>query len=100
MRVTNAIMVNTSLTNLQKSLNALQKYQTQVQTGKKISTASEDPVVASKSMRYKTRLYERINARGDFFAATSNKENPTWISKAKKAQLQIEEDDTHLSAVV
>lgn len=58
MRITNNMMINTSLTNLSRSLNALNKFDTQVQTGKKISTASENPVIASKSLRYRSRLYE------------------------------------------
>lgn len=77
MRITNNIMVNTSLSNLQKSLALLNKYDTQVQTGKKISTASENPVIASKSLRYNTRLYEIDQYKSNVDEANS------WLSSTE-----------------
>ena len=71
MRITNNMMVSTSLSNLQKSLTLLNKYDTQVQTGKKISTASENPVIASKSLRYNTRLYEIEQYKSNISEANS-----------------------------
>ena len=77
MRITNNIMVNTSLSNLQKSLTLLNKYDTQVQTGKKITTASENPVIASKSLRYSTRLYEIDQYKSNVDEANS------WLSSTE-----------------
>ncbi|MCQ2979181.1 MAG: flagellar hook-associated protein FlgL [Clostridia bacterium] len=77
MRITNNIMVNTSLSNLQKSLIALNNYSTQVETGKKIQTASENPVIASKSLRYRTRLYEIDQYKSNVAEANS------WLSSTE-----------------
>ncbi len=77
MRITNNMMVNTSLTNLSRSLNALNKFDTQVQTGKKISTASENPVIASKSLRYRSRLYEIDQYNANVSEANS------WLSSTE-----------------
>lgn len=77
MRITNNMMINTSLTNLSRSLNALNKFDTQVQTGKKIQTASENPVIASKSLRYRSRLYEIEQYNANVSEANS------WLSSTE-----------------
>lgn len=71
MRITNTMMVNTSLLNLNRGLEKLQMYDTQVQTGKKIATASEDPIIASKSIKYSTRLYEIEQYKSNVSSANS-----------------------------
>lgn len=77
MRITNQIMTSNALANLQKSLTALNKYSTQVETGKIISTASENPVIASKSLRYTTRLYEIDQYKSNVSEANS------WLSSTE-----------------
>jgi flagellar hook-associated protein 3 FlgL len=49
---------NNMLRNLHNSLNSMDRYQQQLASGKKISRASQDPVVAARSMFYRTSLTE------------------------------------------
>jgi len=56
MRVTNSMMVNTFLTNIGKNATRMSKYQSQLQTGKKFSRPSDDPVAASYSVQYDTDI--------------------------------------------
>lgn len=58
MRVTQSMLTNNMLRQLSNSYALLGKYQEQVQTGKKISRPSDDPVVAMKGMSYRTNLTE------------------------------------------
>jgi len=56
MRVTNSMMVNNLLVNLNKNGTRLTKYQQQMQTGKKFSKPSDDPVASSYSVQYDTDI--------------------------------------------
>ena len=56
MRVTNSMMINTFLTNLGKNATRLSKYQNQMQTGKKFSRPSDDPVAASYAVQFDTDI--------------------------------------------
>lgn len=58
MRVTNAMMSNRMLTNISRNLGLLDKYNTQGSTGKKIQVPSDDPIVASRSLKFRTMLSE------------------------------------------
>ncbi|MCE7792722.1 flagellar hook-associated protein FlgL [Salipaludibacillus sp. CUR1] len=58
MRVTQSMIANSSLNHLSNSYQQLKKYQDQLSTGKKISRASEDPVIAMNGMRYRTQAAE------------------------------------------
>lgn len=77
MRITNNIMVSNALSGLQKSLTALNNYSRQVETGKKIEKASDNPVIASKSIRYRTRLYEIDQYKSNVAEANS------WLSSTE-----------------
>ena len=44
MRITNAMMTGSYLKNLNMNLTSVDKYQTQVTTGKRITRISDDPV--------------------------------------------------------
>jgi len=58
MRVTQSMIANSSLKHLSQSYQQLKTYQDQLSTGKKISRASQDPVVAMNGMRYRTQVTE------------------------------------------
>lgn len=56
MRVTQGMISNNLLRNLSSNYSELNKYMNQLQTGKKISRPSEDPLVAIKGMNYRTEV--------------------------------------------
>ncbi|WP_077619698.1 flagellar hook-associated protein FlgL [Bacillus sinesaloumensis] len=58
MRVTQTMLTNNMLRNLSNSYERLGKYQDQLNTQKKITKPSDDPVIAIKGMRYRTDLNE------------------------------------------
>ncbi len=58
MRVTNTMMSNRLLTNVNRNLALLDKYNTQGSTGKKINVPSDDPIIASRSLKFRTMLSE------------------------------------------
>ncbi|MBU9721728.1 MULTISPECIES: flagellar hook-associated protein FlgL [Bacillaceae] len=58
MRVTQSMLTQNSLGYLSQSFKTLQTLQDQLATGKKISRASQDPVVAMNGMRYRTQVTE------------------------------------------
>lgn len=64
MRVSQSMLSNNMLKQMNRSYSNLDKYMNQLATGKKISRPSDDPVVAVKGMGYRTQLsnikqYER-----------------------------------------
>ncbi|MCC3356941.1 flagellar hook-associated protein FlgL [Bacillus sp. REN16] len=58
MRITQSMLTNNMLRNLSSSYERLGKFQGQLNTQKKITKPSDDPVVAIKGMRYRTDLKE------------------------------------------
>lgn len=58
MRVTQTMLQNNMLNNLFQSQANMDKYLTQIHTGKKINRASDDPVIAMKGISYRTEVIE------------------------------------------
>ncbi len=58
MRVTQSMITNSSLRHFSQSYVELHRLHDQLATGKKISRASQDPVVAMNGMRYRTQVTE------------------------------------------
>lgn len=58
MRVTNTMMRNNSLLNMQKNKTAYNKYLSQYNTQKKIQRPSDDPTIAVRALKYRTTLVE------------------------------------------
>ncbi|ADH98548.1 flagellar hook-associated protein 3 [[Bacillus] selenitireducens MLS10] len=58
MRVTQSMMASSSLRHLHQSYQSLTNLQDQLATGKKITRASQDPVIAMNGMRYRTQVAE------------------------------------------
>lgn len=58
MRVTQGMLTNNMMRNLMNSQNKFDKYMDQLNTGKKISKPSDDPVIAMKGIGYRTQVVE------------------------------------------
>lgn len=58
MRVTNTMMRNNSLLNMQKNKAAYNDYLTQYNTQKKIQRPSDNPTIAVRALKYRTTLVE------------------------------------------
>ena len=56
MRITNSMTINTFLRNVTLVSGDINKYQNQISTGKLYQYASEAPVAAAQSIRYKSRI--------------------------------------------
>ncbi len=56
MRVTNNMLVNNMVHNLNQNLRNLEKFQYQKATGKKFRVPSDDPIGASKSLKFNTDI--------------------------------------------
>ena len=56
MRITNKIISNNSVTNINRNKVLEDKINTQLSTGSKISRPSDDPVVAIRALRLRTNL--------------------------------------------
>ncbi|MDF2606874.1 MAG: flagellar hook-associated protein FlgL [Bacillales bacterium] len=79
MRVTQGMLSNRSILNLSRSYKNLGKYQEQLETGKKISKPSDDPVVAMKGVMYRTDLTEIEQYRRNAGEAS------TWLETTDSA---------------
>ena len=75
MRVTQSMLSNNMLTNLSSSYDRLGKLQDQMNTQKKITRPSDDPVVAMKGMTYRTNLMEVEQYKRNFNEAYNWVEN-------------------------
>lgn len=58
MRITNGIMINNTLTNINNNKIRLDKLNTQMASEKKIQRPSEDPIVAIRSLRFRSTMAE------------------------------------------
>lgn len=58
MRITNGIMVNNNLTNINKNKAAMDTIMTQISTTKKIQRPSEDPIAAIRALRLRSTYNE------------------------------------------
>lgn len=58
MRVTSQMTTNSILANINRNLGLVDKYNTQGSTGKKIQAPSDDPIIASRALKYRTILAE------------------------------------------
>lgn len=58
MRITNGMMVNNSLTNINRNKTKMDELNTQLMSEKKIQRPSEDPIVAIRALRFRSTLSE------------------------------------------
>ena len=54
MRVTNNMLISNMMTNINRNLVRMDKYQNQLASGKKIQMPSDDPVVAARALKLRT----------------------------------------------
>lgn len=85
MRITNNMLINNMTYNLNSSLKRMEKLQYQTTTGKKFRLPSEDPIGASKSLKFNTDIskieqYQR-NA----------KDAGSWMKETEAALTEINE---------
>ena len=58
MRITNQMMVNSSISNIQGNKSQLNDLSTQLSTQKKINKPSDDPIIAIRALRLRSSLDE------------------------------------------
>jgi flagellar hook-associated protein 3 FlgL len=58
MRITNNMLINNMINYIGNNLTRMDKYQSQLATGKKISVPSDDPVVAARALKLRTNVAE------------------------------------------
>ena len=58
MRVTNGMIINSTLNGLYNNMNALNKTFAQMTTGKKIQTVSDNPIIAGRALKLTTNVLE------------------------------------------
>ncbi|SOB91031.1 flagellar hook-associated protein 3 FlgL [Ureibacillus xyleni] len=83
MRVTQSMLSNNMLRNLSSSYNKMSELQNQINTGKKITRPSQDPVVALKGMSYRTDL-----GKSEQFSRNINEVN-SWLDSSDDALGQV-----------
>jgi len=79
MRITQSMMSDRMLRNLSNSYSDLNKYSEQLSSGKKITKPSDDPVVATKGMGYRTEVREVEQYKRNLSEAQ------TWIDNSDSA---------------
>ena len=71
MRITNGMMVNTTINNMYNNLTSLSKTYEKLATGKQFSRASDNPVGAAQSMRIESDLLQVEQYQSNIDAALS-----------------------------
>lgn len=71
MRITNQMASNRLLTNINRNMALLDMYNTQGTTNKKIQFASDDPIIASRSLKFRTMISESEQYSSNASQATS-----------------------------
>jgi len=84
MRVTGGMLTNNLMYTLNNNLINMQKLETQMSTGKKISSASDNPIIASRSMKFRTNLAELEQYKRNISDANS------WMNVTEQAVMNIE----------
>lgn len=85
MRVTQNMLNNTMLRNLNSSLNRMDRLQDMFSSGKKISKPSHDPVIASRGMLYRTTISENEQFRANTGDALD------WLTETETAVSEVGE---------
>lgn len=83
MRVTRGMLMNNILQNLRRSNSQITRYQTQIASGKRINTASDDPIGTSLSLRLRSVL-----AQNQQYTDNSG-EGIAWLDQTETALGEI-----------
>lgn len=79
MRVTNSLIKNTVLRNIQRNLTQMSRYQDMLSSGKTISKPSDDPIKVARIMGYNSALNQNEQYQQNIQAATS------WLHTSEDA---------------
>ncbi|MBR1442571.1 MAG: flagellar hook-associated protein FlgL [Firmicutes bacterium] len=71
MRITNTMITNRMVTTLNGNLTNLDNYYTQMSTSKKIQLPSDDPIIASRALKYRTTVSDTTQYRANVKQASS-----------------------------
>lgn len=85
MRITNQMSANKMLTSINRNLTLVDLYNTQGSTGKLITVPSDDPIIASRSLKYSTMLSENNQYAKNAAQATS------WVDSTESVFNNIEQ---------
>ncbi len=79
MRITNTMMTNNILLNINRNRETLSMYEEQLSTGKKIQKPSDDPIVAIRALRFRTNVKEITQFK------TNSNDAISWASVTEQA---------------
>lgn len=83
MRITNNMLINNMVNYIGNNLTRMNKYQSQLATGKKIQVPSDDPVVAARALKLRTDVAEIDQYKKNVNDATS------WLDMTEDALANI-----------
>lgn len=92
MRITNGIMINNSLSNINRNKILSDKLNTQLATTKKIQRPSEDPIVAIRALRLRS-TYSEINQ----YLEKNIPDARSWMESTQEAIISINSVLTNIS---
>lgn len=81
MRITNSMMRNNSLWSINKNEEMMNKYETQLSSGKKIQKPSDDPVVAVRALKFRANIKEITQYK------TNSEDATSWLSVNEQAMV-------------
>ena len=85
MRITNGMLTNNMISNLNSNLNRMEKYQTQGATGRKFDKPSDDPIGMSRSLK----LYTDISKVEQYERNLSDANS--WMHTTEEALKEVEQ---------
>ena len=91
MRVTSTMLTNNSLINMQKTKGNYLTYLEQYSTQKKISKPSDDPIIAVRSLKYRTNMSEL-----DQYITKNIPDAMSWMDVTEKALTQVNDMLTYM----
>lgn len=83
MRITNNMLINNMVNYIGNNLTRMDKYQSQLATGKKIQVPSDDPVVAARALKLRTDVAEIEQYRRNV------KDAQSWLDMTEDALAKI-----------
>lgn len=92
MRITNKIMQNNSIYNINNNKVLQDKLSTELSTNKKITRPSDDPVVAIRALRLRSNVSELVQ-----YSEKNAKDGQSWLEVTGKALSTVSEVVTDLS---
>lgn len=92
MRVTSTMLTNNSIVNMQKTKNNYLTYLEQYSTQKKISKPSDDPVIAVRSLKYRTNMSEL-----EQYLKKNIPDAMSWMDITEEALTQVNDMLTYMN---